>query len=157
MLKCKSQVRVNPLDFRTSPSSPTRPDHESFGAIRKPWEIFIPMASFEFELSNLDGVLDRLQRFGQDVVDAADEEVIAATGEAYDAVLSGAPVDTGRLRASVEKSHLGWGIGVVSVGESVPYTRAVEAKVKFFNRAIAPVQIGLLDRVGDAIIKKAFS
>ena len=95
------------------------------------------MASFEFELSNLDGVLDRLQRFGQDVVDAADAAIAEAASEGASLVEANAPVLTGKLRASVTHTHVGWGIAVIAVGENIPYTRPQEARSKFLTEASA--------------------
>ena len=112
------------------------------------------MADFEFQ--GLGTVLANLQSWGDGVVAAADEAVVEAGAEGAAAVEANAPVLTGRLRASVEHTHVGWGISVVAVGEGIPYTRPQEARTKFFNRAISTIQVGLLDRVADTIIKRAF-
>lgn len=110
----------------------------------------------DFELQGLDQVLSNFEAWGDRVVDAADQAIDEAGAEGAAAVEANAPVLTGRLRASVEHTHVGWGISVVSVGEGIPYTRPQEARTKFFNRAISTIQVGLLDRVADTIIKRAF-
>ena len=109
-----------------------------------------------FEFSGLDGVLQRLQQFGDAAIEAADEAVAEAAVEGAGHVRSAAPVDTGRLRASVTHTHHGWGLATIEAGEGVPYMRAQEARLKFFNRSISEVQTGLLERVSSAIQAKAF-
>ena len=111
----------------------------------------------EFTFTGFDAVLRRLQQFDGDVVDAADEAVAEASQEAADLVRAAAPEDTGRLRASVTHTHHGWGIASVQVGgAAATHARPVEARLKFFNRSISVVQVGLLDRVADKIIEAAF-
>ena len=110
----------------------------------------------DFEFSGLAGVLANMEAWGDRVVDAADEAVDEAGSQGASLVEAAAPVLTGKLRASVEHDHVAWGISVVSVGGGIPYTRPQEARTKFFNRSISGIQVGLLDRVYDTIIKRAF-
>ena len=115
------------------------------------------MVDVQFDLEGLDAVIDRLSEWGQDVVDAAGGAVEEAAEEGAAAVAENAPYDTGDLKASVEHSHLGWGLSVVQAGgPSAPHARPVESRTGWFNRTMQPVQVGLLDRVHDAIIREAF-
>ena len=109
-----------------------------------------------FEFTGLDAVLAKMTDFERRVLDAADEAVVEAGEEGAAAVEANAPVDTGRLRASVRHTKRGWAFALVEAGEGVPYIRAQEARLKFFNRSIAVVQQGLAARVVEKIKREAF-
>ena len=110
----------------------------------------------DFELQGLAGVISNLESWSDRVTAAIDEAVDEAGQEAAARVQAAAPVLTGKLRASVEHSHKGWAISVISVGEGVAYVRAVEKRTRFFNSSISVVQVGLLDRIADHVVRKAF-
>lgn len=114
------------------------------------------MAAVTFTVEGLEDVIGRLSAWGDRVVDAADQAVDEAGAEGASLVEANAPVLTGKLRASVTHDHAAWGISIIAVGGGIPYTRPQEARTKFFNRAISTVQVGLLDRVAEHIVRKAF-
>ena len=109
-----------------------------------------------FSFTGLEAVLDQMTAFERRVIDAADEAVVEAASEGADLVRAAAPVDTGRLRASVTHTHHGWGLAVIEAGEGIPYTRPQEARTKFFNRSISVVQVGLAERLVNKIKEQAF-
>ena len=111
---------------------------------------------FEFSGLSFDQLADQLTDFERRVLDAADEAVEEAASEGADLVRAAAPVDTGRLRASVTHTKHGWGLAVIEAGEGVAYTRPQEARTKFFNRSISVVQVGLAERVVEKIKREAF-
>ena len=110
----------------------------------------------DFSFDGLAGVLARLERFGDVAIAAADEAVQEAALEGAGAVSANVPVLTGALRATIRHEHLKWGLAVISAGEGVDYAKAVESRRAFFNRSVKPIQLGLLERVSDAIQKAAF-
>ena len=110
----------------------------------------------DFELSGLEGVLDQMTAFERRALAAADEAVQEMASEGADLVRAAAPVDTGRLRASVTHTKRGWAFAIVEAGEGIPYTRPQEARTKFFNRSISVVQVGLAERVVNKIQEQAF-
>ena len=101
----------------------------------------------DFEFSGLDGVLQRMQAWGDRVIAAADDAIVEAAAEGAASVESNAPVLTGALRASVTHDHLKWGLAVVTVGEGLDYGKTQELRTRFFRNSIEPIQEDLLKRV----------
>ena len=115
------------------------------------------MAGADFELQGLDDVLTNLQRWGDRVVDAADQAIDEAASDGAALVRENAPVDTGALRGSVTHDHLGWGVAVVEAGgPAAPHVRPQEKRTAFFNRSMHVIDDGLLDRVATSIARRAF-
>ena len=115
------------------------------------------MAEFEFELTNFDNVINRLEAWGENVVDAVNEAVEEAIDVAHSSVQSNVPIRSGDLKETIQKTKVGWAFGVISVGgDGAPHARPVEAKESFFNRSIGPVQESLSDRIYDHVVRKAF-
>ena len=114
------------------------------------------MAGSDFSFDGLDGVLGKLTAFERRVLDAADEAVFEVAVEMTGLVREAAPVDTGRLRASVRHSKRGWAFALVEAGDGIAYTRPQEARTKFFNRSISVGQQGLAARVVQKIQEQAF-
>ena len=110
----------------------------------------------DFSFDGLDAVLARMEQFGEDVVEAADEAVQSAAGEGADAVSANVPVRTGDLQRTVQHNNRGWAIATIEVGAGLPYVRPVEKRTAFFNRSVQPILDGLLERVSSAIQAKAF-
>ena len=111
----------------------------------------------DFQLEGLDGVLANLEAWGDRVVAAADSAVVAAASDGADLLRQNAPVDTGRLRGSVEHTHAGWGLALVEAGgPAAPHVRPVESRTAWFNSTMHEIDDSLLNRVADAIIKAAF-
>ena len=110
----------------------------------------------DFEFTGLDAVLDKMTAFERRVIVAADAAVFEVAVEMAGLVKANAPVDTGRLRASVTHTKRGWAFALIEAGEGIPYTRPQEARTKFFNRSIAVGQQGLAERVVQKIKEQAF-
>ena len=110
----------------------------------------------DFEFTGLDGVLNQMTAFERRVLDAANESVFEVAVEMVGLVREAAPVDTGRLRASVTYTKRGWAFTLVEAGAGVDHAKPQEARTKFFNRSIAVAQQGLAERVVQKIKEQAF-
>ena len=110
----------------------------------------------DFELIGLDAVLDKMTAFERRVIDAADEAVFEVAVEMVGLVKANAPVDTGRLRASVTHTKRGWAFALVEAGAGIDHAKPQEARTKFFNRSISVGQQGLAERVVQKIQEQAF-
>ena len=110
----------------------------------------------EFEFSGLDGVLQRIQAWGDDALAAADDAVEQAASDAAESARAAVPVRSGDLQRSIESERVSWGFAKVEVGESAPYARVVDARTGFFSRPVDTVQQELRTRVSAAIGKAVF-
>ena len=114
------------------------------------------MAGSDFSFDGLAGVIARMTAFERRVLDAADEAVLEVAAEMTGLVREAAPVDIGRLRASVRHSKRGWAFALVEAGAGIDHAKPQEARTKFFNRSISVGQQGLAARVVQKIQEKAF-
>ena len=81
----------------------------------------------DFEFSGLEGVLQRLQEWGDDALAAADGAVETAAADAASGARAAVPVRTGNLQRSITSQRLAWGLAVVEAGEGVAYVRPIES------------------------------
>ena len=112
------------------------------------------MADFSFD--GLDGVLQRMQEWGDDVVNAADEAVEEAASDAADMARAAVPVRSGDLQRSITSERVSWGLAKVEAGSGAPYARIVDKRTGFFTVPVDQVQQELRDRVAAAIVGAAF-
>ena len=109
-----------------------------------------------FEFTGLDQFVQRLQAWGDDVLQAADSAVEEAAADAASGARAAVPVRSGDLQRSIESERVSWGLAKVEVGEGAPYARVVNARTGFFSRPVDTVQRELRERVSSAIGKAVF-
>ena len=110
----------------------------------------------DFEFSGLDGVLQRLQEWGDGALAAADGAVETAAADAADMARAAVPVRSGDLQRSIESERVSWGLAKVEAGSGAPYAAIVNARTGFFSRPVDTVQQELRGRVSTAIGKAVF-
>ena len=110
-----------------------------------------------FELEGMDEFVSRLESWGADALDAADEAVTQAASDAADLARDAVRVRTGDLQRSIQSERVEWGLAVVEAGgPSAPHVRPVEKHSAFFNRSVDTIEQELRGRVAGAIIEAAF-
>ena len=113
--------------------------------------------SIEFELEGLDGLLGRIEAWGESALDAADDEVVRAAADAAGLARDAVRVRTGDLQRSITSERVEWAFAVVEAGgPSAPHVRPVEKHTGFFNRSVDTIEQELRDRVAGAIIERAY-
>ena len=101
----------------------------------------------DFELIGLEGVLQRLQEWGDGTLGQLDQAVEESADTAVDAARSDVRVDSGDLAASIEQHRVAWGHRLVTAGDGLGYAKRIEVLDPFFTPSIKQARNDLRRRV----------
>ena len=97
----------------------------------------------------MDTLVSRIEAWGEDALDAADDAVAEAAVEVVNDARSRVRVDTGALRSSISRNKVSWARQRIVADQ--PYAARVESLESYFSVAFDDVQQDLRQRVASAI------